>query len=254
MADNVFEMKKRKNDSKDTEEKVGGFLLRNRGVIITCALICCLAVVGCCIAFAVIETSNKKNLAKIDNIEYTLTKDSAALSESDLSTRREEALKELTPLLSKGGIVGVRANMLAADVMMQKKNYESARTYWLAAQKDGKKSYTAPICYFNAAACSEELNDNQNAITYYENATKDKDFYLVTEALFNLGRVEETAGDYKKAGEAYKQLIDKYKYDGWTNLAESRFIQLEAEGKISEADFADPTTAAASTESTAKAK
>jgi tetratricopeptide (TPR) repeat protein len=143
----------------------------------------------------------------VDAIEYTLTKDSSALSADEITTRQNKALEDVKPYLTKKNIVGVRANMLAADISFQKKDYNNSRTYWLAAVAAGKKAYTAPICWYNAAICSEELGDNENAAKQYESASNESDFLLVTHALFSLGRVKETLNDYTSASQAYQKMV-----------------------------------------------
>lgn len=243
MADNVYSMKKNlknQKNAKDTEEQVGTFVEKNHKPIIIISILICVAVIGVCIAYAVIENTNKSNIAKIDAIEYALTKNGSGLTDEEIATRQTAALDAIAPYLKKSGIAGVRANMLAADVSMQKKDYKNSCTYWIAAAEDGKKSYTAPICYYNAAVCSEELNDNQAAETYYTKASEAKDFLLITHTLFSLGRVQETSGDVKKAAATYKKMIDTYPNDGWTKLAQSRLISLEANGKVTAEELEPP--------------
>ena len=226
--------KKNTKETVNTEEKVGGFVDRNRKGILLTTIIVLIAVCAVCVSIAVIENANTKGIEKIDVIEYALTKDSSTATDDEISARQNTALQSLTPFLGKKSIVGVRANMLAADISMQKKDYENSRTYWLAAANVGKKAYTAPLCKYNAAVCSEELNDNANAITYYQQAADAKDFFLVAHTLFSLGRVKEATGDFAGAAEAYKKLVDSYSDDSWTKLAQSRLIALSATGKVTE--------------------
>ncbi len=160
-------------------------------------------------------------------------------------------LDEIQPYLNKKNVVGVRANMLAASIAFQKKDYENSKTYWLAAFASGKKSYTAPVCKYNAAVCCEELGDNTKAAEYYESASDAKDFLLVTHCLFSLGRVKEALNDFTGAAVAYNKLVDKYPDDEWTNVAQSRLIALKTEGKITDA-VVEPTDAEKSTDKESK--
>lgn|SRR5574344_54198 len=244
MADNVISMKKQNKGPKNPEEKVGTFVTRNRQPIIITSIIILVAAIGVCVAFAVVEKTRESGISKVDAIEYTLTKDSSTLSADEITTRQNKALEDVKPYLTQKNIVGVRANMLAADISFQKKDYNNSRTYWLAAVAAGKKAYTAPICWYNAAICSEELGDNESAAKQYESASNESDFLLVTHALFSLGRVKETLNDYTGASQAYQKMVDNYPNDDWTKLAQSRLISLKATGKIAEtaetkADTAD---------------
>ena len=234
MADNVVSMKKQKKEGTNPEETIGTFMERNRKPILITGIVVLAAAVAVSVAFAVVEKTRANDISKIDSIEYTLTKDSASLSDEEIATRGNTAIESLKPYLGKHSVVGVRANMIAADVSFQKKDYENSRTYWLAAANAQKSAYTAPICNYNAAVCSEELNDNESAAKYYDVASQGKDFLLVTHTLFSLGRVKEAQADFKGASETYQKMVDKYPSDEWTKLAQSRLIALKAAGKITE--------------------
>jgi len=238
-------MKKHQKEAADPEEKVGTFLERNRKPILICSIIILLAAIGVAVAFAVIEKTNEEGIAKVDSIEYSLSKDTASLADDQLASRINTAIEALGPYLGKKGIVGVRANMLAADISFQKKDFENSRTYYLAAAAASKKAYTAPVCAFNAAVCSEELNDNESAAKQYESSLESKDFLLAAHALFSLGRVKESLGDFTGAAQSYLKLATSYPDDDWTKLGQSRLIELKASGKV-----ADDVEAAADTETT----
>lgn len=235
MADNVVAFdKKAKKDNVNTSEKIDSFVSKNRKPILIIGLIVIIAAIAVCVTVAVTDSVKGKNISAIDAIEYSLTKDSNDIDETAIAARLNDALTAVTPYLSKGGIAGVRANMLAADVSYQKKDFANSRDYWLAAAEKGKKMYTASICLFNAAVCSEELNDLSNALAYYEKASEGEEFLLVTHCLFSAGRVKEAMNDAEGAVEAYQKLVEKYPSDQWTNLAQSRILALKAEGKVSE--------------------
>ncbi len=235
MADNVVSFdKSAKKEKVNTSEKIDSFVSKNRKPILITGLIVIIAAAAVCIAVVITDSVKVKNISAIDAIEYSLIKDSADLDDSAVATRLNDALTAVTPFLTKGGVAGVRANMLAADVSFQKKDYENSRTYWLAAAEKGKKVYTESICWYNAAVCSEELNDNANAVAYYEKASEGEEFLLVTHCLFSIGRVKEAMNDAEGAAAAYQKLVDKYPSDQWTNLAQSRILALKAEGKVSE--------------------
>ena len=88
------------------------------------------------------------------------------------------------------------------------------------------------MCWYNAAVCYEELGDTASAITYFQKAADTVGFGLASRALFNIGRIKDTAGDYEGAVTVYQQLNDAYPSDSWASLAMSRIIALRAEGKV----------------------
>ena len=81
-------------------------------------------------------------------------------------------------------------------------------------------------------AC-EELNDAAKAIEYYTLAAEDKNFADPTRAWFAVGRLKENSLDYVGAKEAYEKITAKDNtQDPWHNLAKSRLISMQIDGKI----------------------
>ncbi len=221
-----------KKEESNPQSKIENFMTRNRVLIITlgCALI--VAAVAVCAVVGIIDAQDKKGIAAVDSIEYEYTRDFSKLSEEEIVARQNSALEALKPLLAKKNIVGVRANMLAADIAYAKKDFTNSLDYNLAAARLGKKAYTVPVSYFNAASCCEELGNNADAALYYELASESKDFALKSHAEFGLARVKEALGDLDAAADAYQKLVDDFPGDEWASLAQTRLIQLKSAGKI----------------------
>jgi len=216
----------------NADVRLSGYVTNHRIPLIIITAVIAAGIVGYCVFTIVSTKAHEYGIAHIDMIEYQLTNNSSSLSDTELETRRTDAMKNITPYLTKGGIVGVRANMLAAEIAYERKNYADAKTFWNAVSAKGKKSYTAPIAYFNEAVCSEEMNDTANAAVLYGKAADTEDFMLAAHARFSQGRVYEALGDYKKAAEAYNKVTDKTPDDTWAHLAKTRLISLKTDGKI----------------------
>ena len=165
-------------------------------------------------------------------ISYELTNKSYDLSETEIAARQDKAVSSLSELVGKSGIVGVRANMLSAEIYYQKKDFENARSAWLAAAQKGKNTYIVPIAFFNAASCSEELGNLDDAAAGYKSASEVKDFYEAAHALFSLGRVQEAKEDFVAAAASYQALVDKSPEDSWAKLAKNRLVSLKISGKV----------------------
>lgn len=221
-----------KKENKTVSSKLNNFLEKNRKPIITVFLVLLIAVIGF-ISIVLVNSSNaKKDLAKIETISYELTNLSSTLEEAELSTRIETAKDELAAFASKGGIAGVRANMILAELYFIEKNYVEAQAAWEKVAQKGKKSYTAPLAYFNIAVCCEENGDLDQALNYYKAAFETEDFVLKTHAKFSYARVLEEKEDFKAAYAAYKELFDENPDDSYAQLAKSRMISLEIENKV----------------------
>ncbi len=211
-----------------------------------------IALVVLVVAILVSEQSTKKGLAHIDAIYFSLTSkeygsEAVATSADGEETTVEDqylsntkslaeaesiSLEALIPYAAKGGIVGVRANLLMAELYFEQKDFEKARAAWLKAATAKNGAYTAPLAYFNAAVCSENVGDNEQAAQYYKTAADAKDFLLADHALFSLGRVQEALSDVAAAQEAYEKLCDVHPDTTWAHLAKSRLLSLQASGAI----------------------
>ncbi|MCQ2584294.1 MAG: tetratricopeptide repeat protein [Treponema sp.] len=221
------------NKEKTTvSSKLNSFLEKNRVWLFTVLGVLVAAVVVCIVVVSVSAKSAEKTLTAVDEITYEFTKDSSSLSDDEMAAKRASALSAVEPYLTKGGVGGVRANMLAADLYFQGKNYSSALECYKAAVSKGKKSYTAPLSYFNMAVCCEELGNNAEAVENYKVAAEFKGFVLRSHALFSTGRVYEAMNDYAKAAEAYNTLIEATPNDSWAQLAKTRVMDMKLKGNI----------------------
>lgn len=220
-----------KFDKATVGEKFAQFFTTYRKILIAalCTLAAFVVVYG--VASTVITKSSSKGIEDIDSIAYLMTKDSASLSEAELETRRTNALSSLVKYNEKGGVVGVRANMLSAEIKYSQKNYEEAAAFWTKAAAKGKKAYTAPLCQYNAGVAYEDAAKLDEAEKAYAAVVAYKEFDQITRAKFSLGRVKEAKGDKAGAVEVYSELYGSVPGDSWAKLAESRLIALEAADK-----------------------
>lgn len=220
------------NKKESTKSKLENFIFKNRKAIIAVASVAVVAAVAVCVVVGVTDAQAKKGLASIDQIEFEYTAKSLDLTDSEIAARQDKALAAVAAFCGKSGIVGVRANMLSADVSFAKKDYSSALNSYLTAVDKGKKIYTAAICKYNAAVCQEELGNKEDAVKTFLDAAETKDFLLAAHALFNAARLQESLGLAKEASENYKKVVDTYGNDTWASLSQSRLIDLQSKGKI----------------------
>lgn len=213
-------------------KKLAGFIEKRKVGFIICLIVIICLLAGYVI-FASVANSNKvKGLQAIDEITFEMTDKSSGLSDSEIEARLNTAFEKASAYTKKSGIVGARANMLCADITYQQKKYAESADFWKAAAEKSRKSYIAPLCYFNLASCYEETGNKDDAATYYKMAADDKNFVVRAHALFSYGRVLESKGNYADAAAAYTELTDNFSDDAWANLAKSRMIALKKDGKI----------------------
>ncbi len=213
-------------------KKLAAFIEKNKKAFIACliVLVCCL--VGCIIFVSVADSNKEKGLQALDEISFEMTDKSSDLSEAEIASRLSTAFDKASAYTNKSGIVGARANMLCAEITYQQKKFAESADFWKATAEKAKKTYLAPLAYFNVAACYEEVGKTDEAAENYKLAADNKDFIMRAHALFNYGRILETKGDYTNAAATYNELNDNFPDDAWTNLAKSRLISLKKDGKI----------------------
>ena len=219
-------------EAQTASEKLGAFIGRNKKCFITLLVVLICALAGYIVASTIINKATVKNLQAIDEITYTLTKDSSSIDEAEIELRRQTALEQASAYVTKGGIAGARANMLCADLTYQQKKYAESADYWKACASKAKKTYIAPIAYFNLGVCYEELGKLDDAAANYKIAADNVSFVIRTHAMFSYARVIETKGDYELASKAYSELCDNFPDSEWADLAKSRLIALKIAGKI----------------------
>lgn len=220
------------NEKETSSKKVSAFLEKNKKVFLIVLVVVIVAIIGFICGSLVGSSSKKKDLAKVDAISYALTNRSSELTDEDLASKIDETLNALASFNKKGGVVGVRSNLLSAELAYQKEDFSAAVDFYKAAASKGKKSYTTPIANYNLGACYEKLNNLDAAAESYKKAADAADFVLNTHAKFSYGRVLETQGKYKDAVDVYTDLNAKAPEDNWAKLAKTRIISLKAEGKV----------------------
>ena len=213
-------------------KKVNNFLDKNRSKLLVVLILCICFVVGFVIGSLISSNSKEKKLAEIEQITYELTNESADLEESEINKRIDDALAKLSAFTNKGGIVGVRANLLYADLLYKQGKFADAIPYFEKVASLKSKAYTAPLALYNAAVCYEETGNVEKACELYKQVSENKDFFLMAHAKFSYGRILESQGKYKEAVEVYTELNDALPFDTWSNLAKTRILDLQISGKV----------------------
>lgn len=219
------------NEKKTFADLLTLFIVKFRFVLLGILVAGILAIVAVGVVSSMNEKAVKAGLTEVDKItdEYATLK----FSETTDTAKEDELIAKAQAVADKNGpvVVKVRANILVAEIQYGRKNYEAARAAWLAAAEADKKSYTFGLCNYQCGICSDELGDYDDAVAYLNAAAESEDFADVPRALFNIGRIEESRGNYEKAAETYKKLFADYPSDQWATLAKSRLISLSVDGK-----------------------
>lgn len=214
------------------QDKLNSMLEKSKNTICIVAGVFVVALIFVIVVTTIQSKANAKAIELIDTVTYSLTKNAEELTGDALTARQNEALESISVLSGKKGIAGIRSNMLIADIKFAQEKYDESADAWLKAAAANSNAYTAPLCYYNAAVCFENLDKTDDAFVYYSKAADFEDFILVDHALFNVGRVNEAKADYAAAKAAYDKIYELRPASSWAFLGKSRLIAMKAEGKI----------------------
>ena len=161
--------------------------------------------------------------------ESSADKVTQLLAELEVFAKKNSGNAISTALGRPTGYAGGKAWLIIGNIYSDKKDWAAAEAAWVQAARAAKKTYLAPIAFFNAGAAAEELGKTAEAIEYYTNSLDSSDdFSAAPRAQFAIGRLRETLNENEAALEAYRAVISGWSYDRvWTSLAHSRIIALE---------------------------
>jgi len=223
---------KSKTNSKQAEKKTAGAklgaFLESRGKIVSILLlVISVGLLSYVIVSKVTENSVAKKLGELDAIKFELIDNTTAPSEDDWIKKFDKAKEALAPYADKGGIVGVRANLMLGDIFASLEQYNDAVAYYKAAADKNKNSYTYSLANTQQAVCYEQLKDFSKAADCYKAASEDKNNRLRYHAMLNYARVLEQQGNVEAAKEAYQKLVDEDSSNAYAMIAKTRLLSYE---------------------------
>ncbi len=210
--------------------KATDVIIKSRKAILVVIIAAILFAIVATIIVVVKNAAVKEGLSQLDSLEF---KYESLLESSDtFSEERLEILSDAKKLADESNsVVKVRSSLLVASINFEIENWQDARDAYITAFDADTNAYTAPLSLYNAAICSEELNELDLAIQYFDQAVEYEDFSLSARAMFNAARIEDTRGNYQQAYDRYVSINDKHATSEWASVSMSRAIALRAENK-----------------------
>ena len=209
-------------------DKTTNFLVENYRLIVAGVIAALVIGIGAAIF---IETNNKKEVAA-----------SAALFEARVAVTELKKEKKITQAAEKYLAVaqkyvrtyaGFEALLAAADLLVENKSYPDAIKNYDAAATRAPDNFSKLLALYSKGIAQENSGAQQDALKSYEVAiaTSNSD-YLKPELLMAEARCYESLKDFKKAGEIYKSVQDKYPTKSYYSSAAAAFYtQLQAQQK-----------------------
>ena len=210
-------------------QKVNDFLAKNRVVLVTVlAVLLCGFVIT--IAYITITgNKNEKAFISVDTVIENWETLKSSQDQSNLSVKEDDMIATLKSVANanKNTFAGERALNTIAEIYFSRKDWKNAQEQYIAAAKALPKGYTYGINYYNAAVCSDELGNQEDALAFYTKTIDVENFPLKSRAMFNIGRIQEQLSRKTDALATYEKMAEKYPDDQWTLLAKSRTITLQ---------------------------
>jgi tetratricopeptide (TPR) repeat protein len=222
---------KNANEKENVNERFNDFAQKNRTAIFIVLGVLALILVGFIGVFSISSAMRNKAIAEAEELAEKYNSLQPQNAEEAMSYEMESLLAEIKSFASSApGYAGARAWALAAAVHGERKEWEEAEEAWAAAAASAKKTYLAPVAWYNAGGAAEEQGKTEEALKYYQKSVDiPADFPGAPQAQFSIGRLLEGEGDISGAIDAYRNVISGWSYDTvWKNLAHSRIIALES--------------------------
>ena len=211
---------------------INEFIQKHRAPIFISMGAVLLSLIGFIVVLSVMDLIRGKAISAVEEFYIRYEALLPSITEEYSKVDVDELLGDIESFARKNsGYTAGKAWSIIAHIYGQQKDWPAAQTAWIAAANAAKKTYLAPIAFFNAGAAAEEQGKTDEAIEHYASslAQADIDFPAAPRAQFAIGRLQESQGNAEAAIESYRAVISGWSYDQtWTSLAHSRIIALEA--------------------------
>ncbi|MDR3166515.1 MAG: tetratricopeptide repeat protein, partial [Treponema sp.] len=157
-----------KNENLGINEKLNGFLQKNRRplVIGLGAILVLLAVFIA--ALTIRDALQAKAISAVEDLSRRYEVLLIDLNEPDKAEEVQALVDELTQFAKKHrGYAGARSYSLLAGIYAEKKDWAEAEKAWTNAARAAPKTYLVPVSLFNAAVAAEEQGNFAGAIELY---------------------------------------------------------------------------------------
>ena len=213
--------------------KISQLLQNNRVALlsITGIVVAVLLILG--IYFSLQEKRVARGIEKMESVIKIYEEDWLGATEEEREAVRESLDTEIELLIKDypKDFPGQKALFMKAEIAAQSDDFESASEIYAQIAGDFPESYLAPVSLAQAAANAEEAGLDDKAREYWEelvvNYPENKE--ELYRGLFNLARLQEKAGMSEAAVINYSKILDLGGSSGWSGLAQTRLIQLNAE-------------------------
>jgi TolA-binding protein len=208
------------------ERNIANFLGSKKNLLIGIAIAIVVVVALLWLGISITEKKATANQVKIDNLQVSFN-EWVMEEEFDVPTNLIAELKEFAGKKGTSYPI-VKANYLLGLISFYQEEFQEAKDLFLIVAEKGKSSYFGSLGLVNAAVASEQLNDNQGALEYYQRLYDryGSEAAEAPKALFGIARLHETNGDIELAKAILQQLADEFPASEYAKLAQTRLILL----------------------------
>jgi tetratricopeptide (TPR) repeat protein len=219
----------RNSDSGDINNRLEGFLLRHRRIVLGIGAVIIAGGVIFAAAAAIRNRFLEKNTLAVEELQNRFVVLRIDINEPEKAEAVEALVGDLRALGAKSAYAGARAWGLLGDLEAERDNWAEAEAAWKeAARKAPRLSYMVPLFNYQAAVAAEEQEEYLRAIDFYKEClVHGAAFPAAVRAQFALGRLYETLNNQEEALGAYWALLNQWQDEAeWVKLAQDRIISL----------------------------
>ena len=211
-------------------EKINDFFQKRRTPVIISLVVVAAGFAGFLGFYLISNMLQKSASSKIEELNTRYEAIQAGITADSSDDELITLIGDLETFGKKSGsYAGGKAYSLLANIYQKKHQFPEMEAAWINSANKARRTFLAPIAWFNAASAAEEQGDFDRAIEHYtKSLSTPVKFPAGVQSQFSIGRLREELGDTDGAIEAYRALISGWSQDAvWANLARSRIVALE---------------------------
>jgi tetratricopeptide (TPR) repeat protein len=150
-----------------------------------------------------------------------------ASSASEAYSQVSEAFQSI--IKKYGGNAGGKlARVIYANISYDAAQYEKAIVLYKQSLNDFKDDKIVYYLILSSLGYAyQQIEDEQNAVTYFEKAASATDSQISEEALFNLGLIYEKLGEADKSQQTLQEILNNHPNSIYFNMVEEKLATLK---------------------------
>ncbi len=211
MANKKIKVEEKMSEEQKLIKKISDFTDKNKKSVLVGIITVLVLILAILVISVAVTSSNRKALVRVSSY-------GDQLAEQDVNL--DVLISDLEKEVKGSSYKSVKAQYLIGLAYVQKDDLVSAYDAFVKASRMNSKIYLSNIALLNAAVCKDNLGDTDAALDLYNQVIGlDSDYGLAPRALFNVGRIYYSKGNFDLAKATFQNLIDDYSNSEYAKIA-----------------------------------